>query len=339
MIRVFVVDDSTFFRKAMMRVLSADPHIRVVGGAADGHSAIRMIPRIRPDLVTLDIDMPGLNGLDTLRVLRESEPDLSVIMLSALSTGGAEVTLNALDLGALDFIDKSTFSLMDFDLLARELLEKIRACGVTGGRRRRTDRKLSRKPPSVMAVKWSDYEICVIGASTGGPAALHRIFREIRGDFPVPVAVVQHMPEGFVGAFVDRLNCHSQLEIKEAEMGDRMERGQVLVAQARKHLRIESDLSVTLPARYKRNRFIPSIDVTMKSAVEGFGESVVGIILTGMGNDGQEGMQAIHEHGGLTIAESEETCTVYGMPRAAHLRGAVSHLLPLYDIVRLFQEG
>ena len=324
MIRVFVVDDSAFVRKALRKVLSADPDVTVVGEAASGPEAVLRIPEAAPDVVTLDVEMQGLDGLQVLRQLLAWKPGLHVIMLSALTQAGAEATVEALAIGAADFIDKQSLNLMDLERLGREIGERLRAL------RRRVP--LPRAAPvraEEQAPDLSGPELCVIGASTGGPAALQHLLEQLPVDFPLPVAIVQHMPPGFTRPFANRLNGLCRLRVSEAVEGDQLRAGRVLIAPAGMHLRISRGLGATLSADAAGARHVPSVDVLFRSAERARPGKVLGVLLTGMGEDGAEGLSLIRAHGGVTIAESEATCAVYGMPRAAVERGAAQHVLPL----------
>jgi two-component system chemotaxis response regulator CheB len=339
MTRVFVVDDSAFIRKALARVLGAEPGLRLVGVAASGAEAIEKIPDADPDLVTLDIAMPGIDGLGVLRALLRWKPALKVVMLSAHTRQGAEATIEALAAGAVDFIDKTSFNVMDFLTLRREVIEKLKVLtsadsngGVCPGP------PMPRVDRGQKLTAAARCELCVIGASTGGPIALQRILERIPARFPMPIAIVQHMPVGFTGPFAQRLSRLSRLQVSEAIEGDRLVPGRVLVAPAGQHLRITAGLATLLTTELGDAKHIPSVDVMMKSAARARPGRVLGILLTGMGQDGAEGMEAIRASGGITIGESEESCVVYGMPRAAELRSALECLLPLPEIIS-FLEG
>jgi two-component system chemotaxis response regulator CheB len=330
MTRVFVVDDSAFARRATTRVLVNDPGLQVVGEAANGAEALARIPAVRPDVVTLDLDMPGMNGLVVLKALLARDPALRVIMLSAHTKEGAEATLEALEAGAADFLDKSRYGLMDLEGFGRELRERVKALGSRrervgmgeNGRERAGTGENERE--RALAV-----DLCILGASTGGPAAIQQVLEQLPGDFPVPIAIVQHMPPGFTGPFASRLNAHCRLTVAEAKDGDELTRGKVLIAPAGRHLTFTSSLSVVLSPDPLGARHVPSVTVTMLSAARVRPGRVLGVLLTGMGDDGADGMLAIRAGGGITVAESEESCVVYGMPRAAAERGGADRLLPI----------
>jgi two-component system, chemotaxis family, protein-glutamate methylesterase/glutaminase len=325
--RVFVVDDSAFVRRALTRILDRATGFHVVGEAADAVEALERIPSLDPDLVTLDVAMPGMDGLQLLRALLRWNPRLRVLMLSAHTRQGAAATVEALAAGAVDFIDKSSFNVMDLESLRREVLEKMEACS-----RSRPAAPPARSPGTIDPAAAAHCAVCVIGASTGGPAALQRLLEPLPATFPLPIVVVQHMPVGFTKPFADRLRGLCRLDVAEAVEGERLGPGKVRIAPAGVHLRVTGNLAVVLAAEPATARHIPSIDLTMKSAERARPGRVLGILLTGMGEDGAEGMQAIRAAGGLTIAESEASCVVYGMPKAAWERGGASALLALPEI-------
>jgi two-component system chemotaxis response regulator CheB len=335
-IRIFLVDDSAFVRRALTRVLALEPGFRVVGEAASGVEALAKIPAADPDLVTLDVAMPGLDGLQVLPALLRWKPALKVLMLSAHTRQGAESTIAALAAGAVDFIDKTTFNVMDLEYLRREVVDRIKA--LTADRRSPGPATPVPAPDGLARPSAEDLrrcELCVIGASTGGPVAVQRILQELPAAFPLPVVVVQHMPPGFTRPFAQRLDSLSRLRVAEAEDGARLVPGTALIARAGQHLRVSPNLAAVLAGEPGDAKHVPSVDVTMRSAARSRPGKVLGILLTGMGDDGADGMTTIRAGGGVTIAESEASCVVYGMPRAAVLRGGAGWVLPLDDIARL----
>jgi two-component system, chemotaxis family, protein-glutamate methylesterase/glutaminase len=332
MTRVFLVDDSAFVRRALTRVLALEPSLRVVGEAAGGAEALARIPAADPDLVTLDVEMPGLGGLEVLPALLRWKPSLKVLMLSAHTRDGADATVAALAAGAVDFIDKTTFNVMDLEYLRREVVDRLKALAPANG----SNGSRPRAPaPAAPELDLGRCELCVIGASTGGPAAVQRILQVLPACFPLPMVVVQHMPVGFTRPFAQRLASLSRIRVGEAEDGERLVRGTALIAPAGQHLRVSPNLAVVLSAEPSDSKHIPSVDVTMRSAARSRPGKVLGILLTGMGEDGAEGMVTIRAGGGVTIAESESSCVVYGMPRAAVQRGGASCVLPLAEIAAL----
>ena len=336
MTRVFLVDDSAFVRRALTRVLALEPTFRVVGEAAGGAEALAKIPAADPDLVTLDVEMPGMDGLQLLPALLRWKPSLKVLMLSAHTQKGAEATVAALAAGAVDFIDKTTFNVMDLEYLRREVVDRFRALTPPERGSRKPLAVVPAGPPSgPPIVELERCELCVIGASTGGPAAVQRILQALPAGFPLPVLVVQHMPVGFTRPFAQRLASLSRLRVAEAEDGARLLRGTALIAPAGQHLRVSPNLAVVLSAEPSDARHIPSVDVTMRSAARARPGKVLGILLTGMGEDGADGMVTIRAGGGVTVAESESSCVVYGMPRVAVQRGGAGWVLPLAEIAEL----
>jgi two-component system chemotaxis response regulator CheB len=332
MIRVFVVDDSPFVRKALTRVFQSDPEIRLVGTAASGVEALERIPRMEPDVVTLDIGMQGMDGLKVLRSLLAWRPSLRVIMVSAQTHEGAEATLDALALGAVDFIDKAELDLLDLDAVRRQLRERIlawRPAAEDGAAHPGPTAHVAAGEPVLDAAR---YDVCVIGASTGGPAAVQSVLERLSPLFPIPIVVVQHMPPGFTRPFAERLNRVCRIEVGEAGEGERLRPGRAVIAPAGYHLRLSRSLVTMLSSEASSSRHVPSVDVLMKSANQARPGRVLGVLLTGMGYDGAEGLSLIQASGGTTIAESAETCAVFGMPRAALERGAVDYLLPLPEI-------
>jgi two-component system, chemotaxis family, protein-glutamate methylesterase/glutaminase len=336
MTRVFVVDDSAFIRKALARVLGAEPGFSFAGEAANGAQAIEKIREADPDLVTLDVAMPGMGGQEVLRALLRWKPTLKVVMLSAHTQEGAEASIEALTSGAVDFIDKTSFNVMDLDTLRREVLEKLKIWGPKDSVAQNGVAAPAGDQAANLAAA-ARCELCVIGASTGGPIALQQILERIPAGFPLPIVIVQHMPAGFTGPFAARLDRLSRLQVSEAAAGDQLRPGRVLVAPAGRHLRISASLAVELATKPADAKHIPSVDIAMKSAAQARPGAALGVLLTGMGQDGAEGMAAIRASGGFTIGESEASCVVYGMSRAAALKGGVAAMLPLPEIVSFLE--
>jgi two-component system chemotaxis response regulator CheB len=325
-IRVLVVDDSAFVRRAVERMLASSGDIEVVGTAADGEEGLRKAKALRPDVVTLDIKMPRLGGLETLERLMAEQP-LPVLLMSTLTQEGAEVTLRGLELGAMDFVDKSSVQPMSMLSLADELVAKIRALGSARLRVRHHP-----PPPPPVAPGEVRAELVVIAASTGGPTALQEVVCGLPAGFPAGVMIVQHIPRGFTKSLSDRLDARSAIPVREAKDGEPLMPGVVLVAPAGIHARLarrSGAALVTLDEEPRDTLHRPSADVTMSSAAEVFGARLVGVVLTGMGSDGTEGLRAIRNAGGVTMAESEETAVIYGMPKAAVEAGVVDRSVPL----------
>ena len=333
MIRVLVVDDSAFVRQALTRMLASDPGIEVVGSATDGASAVEKTRALRPDVVTLDVKMPRVDGLEALRRIMAECPT-PVLLLSSHTTEGADVTLRGLELGALDFVDKTSVQgHMNLLALAEELRAKVRA--LAGVSKERVAALQPRPWPDRPARKRAGKggaEVVVIGTSTGGPPALQAIIPRLPESLASPVLVVQHMPAGFTRSLAERLDARSSLRVREAEDGERLGAGSVLVAPAGRHMKVRrrgGEARVWLDDEPRAALHRPSIDVLMSSVARVFGAHALGIVLTGMGSDGVAGLRAIREAGGRTLAESEETSVIYGMPKAAVDAGVVDESVPL----------
>jgi two-component system chemotaxis response regulator CheB len=325
-IRVLVVDDSAFVRKAIERMLGGVPDIEVVGMAADGEEGLRKARELKPDVVTLDVKMPRLGGLETLERLMAEQP-LPVLLMSTLTQEGAEVTLRGLELGAMDFVDKSSVQPMSMLSLAEELVGKIRALGGARVRARphaRPGSEEGRGPAPAEAV--------VIAASTGGPTALQAVLAGLPAGVPASILVVQHIPRGFTRSLAERLDARSAIPVREAQDGETVLPGRVLIAPAGIHTRLVRRAGAVVAMLDEEPRDAlhrPSADVLMASAAEVFGPRVLGVVLTGMGSDGTDGLRAIRLAGGRTLAESEESCVIYGMPKAAVEAGVVDRSVPL----------
>ncbi len=334
-IRVLIVDDSVFMRVTIQRMLESDPEIEVVGTANNGKEALEMVKSLEPDVVTLDIEMPVMDGLVALKIIMEENP-LPVIMLSSLTEEGAVQTIQALELGAVDFIPKKIQEGNTKIMEIREtLVQRVKASAGArpmpkGSRQiRRPEQKIRRTGDRPAG----QVRVVAIGASTGGPSALQDVISYLPEDFPAAVLVVQHMPKGFTRAFAKRLNDLSEISVKEAEDGDEVLPGRALIAPAGMHLLVRrgrnGEKVVHLSEKPSDLPHRPSVDVMMRSVAEVYRESVVGVVMTGMGQDGMEGMKAIKEFQGRTLAQDRESCVVYGMPKAVVDSGAADKVVPL----------
>ena len=334
MIRVLSVDDSPFVRQALSRMLSSAPDIEVAGMGADGREAIEKVKELKPDVVTLDIQMPRMDGLEALKRIMAENP-VPVLLLSSVTREGASVTLRGLELGAMDFVDKSSVKgNMNLLALSEELQSKVRA--LAGVSQVHLTPVVWEVPEPRLAVASLPHphraEVVVIGTSTGGPPALQAIIPRLPETFPAALIVVQHMPAGFTKSLAERLDARSALRVREAEDGDEIVPGQVFVAPAGRHLKVKkrgSVVRVALDEEPRSSLHRPSADVVMASVAKVYGEHALGILLTGMGSDGVEGLRAIQRAGGQTLAESPETCVIYGMPKAAVEAGVVDRSVPL----------
>jgi two-component system chemotaxis response regulator CheB len=333
-IRVLVIDDSAFIRHAIRRVLSEAPTIEVLDMAANGREGLEKIRALQPDLVTLDLEMPEMDGFAVLRALQQEGLQVPVIVVSSLTQEGAEATLRALELGAVDFVPKTHGpGATDIARLRRELLLKIEQ--VASGYRA----PLAAAPPQ--RTRWgvparSEVpELVLIGASTGGPMALQRIFSAWRTPLPVPVVVVQHMPPFFTASLARRLDSVSALHVKEAEDGERLQPGWAYVGPGGRQMRLlrrKGELEIELHDEPYPSPFRPSVNMVASSVAAICGPRAIGVILTGMGDDGALGLKAMRDRGAFVIGQDAATSVIYGMPRAAFELGAVNVQLPLDEI-------
>lgn len=331
MIRVLIIDDSAFVRQAVQRMLREDPELEVVGAAADGKQGLELVLEKKPDVVTLDIQMPRMGGLEVLERIMAENP-VPVLLLSSLTRQGADVTLRGLELGALDFVDKSSVGSMSILTLGEELRAKIKALARVPASRLLAR---SREPVSGPAGARAGVEAVVIATSTGGPPALQAIIPRLPASLQAAVLIVQHMPQGFTRSLAERLALRSALPVREAQDGDVVGHGQVLIAPAGLHMKLRrrgERVKVWLDEEPKGALHRPSADVLMASAAKAYGPRALGVILTGMGSDGVQGLRAIRDAGGPALAESEETCVIFGMPKAALEAGVVDKSVPLHRI-------
>lgn len=331
LIKVLVVDDSAFMRKAISKILSSDPEIEVVGTARDGADALEKVAELSPDVITLDVEMPKMDGLTTLAHIMHEKP-IPVVMLSALTGEGTKATVRAMSLGAVDFIQKPSGTIsLDIEKIRDEIIKKVKAAS------RARVKKLKFKPIKKTYFFRKRERVVVIGSSTGGPQALTLLLSALPEDIPASFLVVQHMPKEFTKSFAERLDSVSKLEVKEAEDGDKIKRGRALIAPGDRHMLVKNS-EVILDDGPKINAVRPAADPTMISAAHMYGDKVIGVILTGMGSDGAHGIRVIKENGGYTIAQDESTCVVFGMPKAAIATGCVDTVLPIEEIPKQLVE-
>ncbi|KJS15932.1 MAG: hypothetical protein VR69_11805 [Peptococcaceae bacterium BRH_c4b] len=345
-IKVLVVDDSTLMRRLITRFLEGDGEFRVIDVAVNGEEAIRKLKLLKPDVVTLDVEMPVMDGLATLSTIMRQSPT-PVVMLSAHTYEGARETMKALSLGAVDFVSKPTKP-GEMEAMVADLKYKLRAAAQASLRMVaprpapppvRTV-SMATKPVASFKPSAGKVELLVIGSSTGGPAALQQLVPALPATFPAGIVIVQHIPVGFSGPMSEHLDRKSKLKVKHASQGDQVKPGLVLVAPAGHDLTFRGkpgSLSVHLDqgkGPVPPGGFRPSVDVVMISAAETCGDRCMGVLLTGMGRDGAKGMADIKKRRGHTIAEAESTCVVYGMPRAAVEMGAAEKVLPLHEIAQ-----
>lgn len=400
-VKVLIVDDSGFFRHRIEEMLQDDPRLQVVGTAVNGREAVDQVKRLKPDVVTMDVEMPQMNGIEAVRIIMREAPT-NVLMLSSLTHEGARVTLQALEAGAADYLPKDIRAWMDKNSGVRaQLIDRLVALGRTRrfrqssvlerswpGREQKgttmvfrpDDRAPSRRPqtparpavtstsraasaeprrpapaaaaparPSVAGdpattpasrVQFPDCKLVVIGASTGGPAALQKVLTQLPANYPYPVLLVQHMPKTFTQVFAERLNQQCQIRVKEAEDGDRLAPGLALLAPGGLQMMLDPRQKdrVRILAGDERLTYKPSVDVTYASAAKTYGNKVLGVILTGMGSDGCDGARLLKQAGASMWAQNRDSCTIYGMPQAVVNAGLADAILELDDVGPLLAQ-
>ena len=336
MIRVLVVDDSAFSRKIIAKILESIPDVEVVDSARDGQEAIKKTMRLRPDLITLDLEMPNMNGFTFLRWLMSYLPT-PVIVVSAQKAD--ESVFKAMDLGAVDFVAKPTHhASLRLKEIEADLIQKVLAVPLLTIAK--IKERMEQKPEGTLKLlekrmRRSSLPLIGIGSSTGGPPAIQTIIQSLPPGFDVPVLIAQHMPPGFTSFFAERLNRLTSLQVKEAANDDLLVPGAIYIAPGGKNLTVErhgSHMIACLKERRQDHRYCPSVDLLLNSIAQEAQASAIGVILTGMGDDGKAGLKEIKEKGGITIAESEQTAIIYGMPQEAAKTGAVDFVLPLSEI-------
>ncbi len=331
-IRVLIVDDSAFARFVISRQLETSADISVAGHARDGFEAIEKVRELQPDVITLDIEMPRLDGLSALKQIMLEHPT-PVVMLSTLTGKGTEATIKALELGAVDFFLKASTTNPTGSQGVNELIDKIKTASKVKLTRLKTP-EIPGKPARAKAGTPGRRaeEVMVIGSSTGGPRALYQIVPALPAYVPAAFLFVQHMPAGFTKSLADRLNQLTELEFKEAKSGDVLYAGNAYMAPGGYHMVMNKKGVIDLNQAPQVCGVRPSIDVTMASAVAVYGQAVTGVVLTGMGADGTQGTTLIKQAGGYVIAEDASTCTIYGMPKSVIEAGNADAVLPLHEI-------
>jgi two-component system chemotaxis response regulator CheB len=330
-ISVLVVDDSVVMRQIITDILEREKDIKVVGTAKNGKEAIAKVRELNPDVVSMDIEMPVMDGIMSLQHIMQDSPR-PVVMLSAAGKRQAELTMKSLEHGAVDFIPKTGASLsIDLEKEQEVIRQKIRtAASIKVAKPER----VVERPIVCNEVHSTSGDWCVfIGASTGGPKALPEVMSRLPSNLPAGVCIVQHMPEGFTKSFAERLNWNAQIEVKEAAEGDEVKPGLALLAPGNKHMEI-IEKKVHLTDDPKIHFVRPAVDVMMKTGIKHYGPRSVGVVLTGMGYDGAEGMKAIKAAGGKTVVQDEATSVVYGMPKACVELNAADKIVPLNSVAR-----
>jgi|SRR5580658_826615 two-component system chemotaxis response regulator CheB len=333
--RILIVDDSAVIRKVLSNLLASDPEIVVAGTAGNGHQALARILETKPDLVTLDIEMPGMNGLEALDEIRKLHPKLPVIMFSNLTERGAAATLDALARGASDYVAKPSHggsSETSGERVQDELIRKIKSlCGA----RVRQPGPAPLPQPYFSDRPQARIDVVAIGTSTGGPNALTAVVAQLPADFPVPVVIVQHMPPLFTRLLADRLNALTRLQVQEGKAGEKLHCGQVWIAPGDYHMTVArkgTEFVLGINHDPQENSCRPAVDVLFRSVAQSYGANVLAVVLTGMGADGTRGSADVREAGGEIIVQDEASSVVWGMPGSVVAAGLTYRIYPLADI-------
>jgi two-component system chemotaxis response regulator CheB len=341
-LRVLVVDDSMFMRRMITDLLQQDAELEVVGAAKNGQEGLEMARQLKPDVITLDVEMPIMDGVTMLQRLMQEQPT-PVLMLSSLTKEGTEVTLRCLELGAVDFVTKPSGSIsMDIYKISSQIIEKVKVAARARVVVAPTAARPAAAPPTPAVLtgrSTPDAPLVVIGASTGGPRALNTVLSGLPSGLNAKLLLIQHMPEGFTRSLAERLDRNSAFSVREAQGGETLEAGVAYLAPGGKHLKLERGERIALTEDPPVHGVRPAVDVALLSIAQNYQGAMVVAILTGMGSDGAAGVRALAAKGAYTIAEDESTCVVFGMPRAAIQTGAVKRVAPLHHIAEAITEG
>ena len=343
---VLVVDDSAFYRHRITEILQQSPRINVIGTAVDGRDAVEKAAALKPDIITMDVEMPVMDGIQAVREIMASRP-VPILMFSNLTSEGAKVTLDALDAGAVDYLNKNFSSSSAYDDVSVLLREKVTNIALKTNRqslhaRGQITKPAEIHPPATAPLKAEaasasrgHFRIVLIGASTGGPVALQTVLSQLPANFPLPVVAMVHMPGTFTGAYAKRLNENCQIAVKEAQDNDVLLPGQVFLAPGGKQLLVEKNADrghVEIKDSLPDQNYKPSVDVGFGSAARSFGRSVLAIVLTGMGADGKMGAQKLKQTGATVWSQDQQSCVVYGMPQAVEKAGLSDKVMPIEAI-------
>ena len=364
-IKVLIVDDSALMRKVLKEIINTDSTLEVVGTARDGYDALEKVRELKPDIVTMDINMPVMDGLTSLQYILHEEPELPVLMVSSLTAEGALTTFEALELGAVDYVTKPSGTVSNnLYVVGKEILQKIKLAYKSANKKSLKERRIrveqrhslvkevQRPVMKAVSAEISSAEaqlgvkkvgkvnkVVVIGISTGGPGTLMEVLPMLPADLKAAIIIVQHMPPTFTNSFAKRLDAACAFPIKEAEAGEVLENGKGYLAPGGYQLVVRGEGMIRLTTT-PSTLFMPSVDVTMESVLKTFNpKQIVGVLMTGMGDDGAEGMVKIRQAGGMTIAEDESTAVVFGMPREAIERGGAELVVPSYRMAEAIVEA
>jgi len=344
-IKILIVDDSALMRRVLKEIIMTDPSLDVVGTARDGSDAIEKVHELKPDVITMDINMPVMDGLTAMQYILNDYPKIAVLMVSSLTEEGALTTFEALELGAFDYVAKPSGTVStDIYLVGREIIQKVKLAykNVNGKSiRDRVERRSSALPQKkvqqqkqleLLTIK-KVTKVVVIGISTGGPGTLMEVLPMLPEDLGAAVIIIQHMPPAFTMSFAKRLDGASQISVKEVTTGDVLQNGRGYLGPGGYQLVVRGDAGVLRLTSSPKTVFMPCVNVTMESVLSAYGgKNVVGVLMTGMGDDGADAMVKIRQAGGITIAEDESTAVVFGMPKEAIERGGAEIVVPSYKV-------
>jgi len=337
-IRVLVVDDSALMRKIISDMINEEADIEVIGTARNGEELLAKLINNSPDIITLDVEMPKMDGITALKEMKKMNVNIPVIVLSSVSQKGSHMTMECLEAGAFDFLPKPSGAIsIDINKIKDDLIQKIRLAYEKVSTPCKSNTKPIQTETKIVTDKAlmsrsSKLEAVAIGASTGGPKALYAVITLLPETLGVPVFVVQHMPVGFTKAFSERLNLNSKIKVVEASDGMNVEKNTVYIAPGGFHMEVHSDKKIYLNTEPSVWGVRPAVDKLFISASKTYGANILSVVLTGMGKDGAQGTVEIKKNGGITIAEDKSTCTIYGMPKAAFETGMVDIVIPLDDV-------
>jgi two-component system chemotaxis response regulator CheB len=338
MIRVLVVDDSATVRELLVRMLQGDPGLQVVGVARDGEEAVRLAARLKPDVITMDIRMPRMDGFQATKKIMQQTPTPIVVVSASVESEDLKITFNAIRAGALTVVEKPRGPAgPGYEAIRDDLVTTVRLMSEVKVVRRWATGMLKRREPVSLRTDVRTAAVA-IAASTGGPAALHQVLGAMPADFPVPVVVVQHIARGFCQGMVHWLDGATKLRVETAQQGEALKAGCVLVSPDDRHLSVTHDGRVLLRTRKPEDRLCPSADLLFESVAEAYGRKALGVILTGMGRDGVVGLRRMKAGGGRVLAQDEESCVVFGMPKEAIAAGVVDRVVPLEGMAAAIAE-